>query len=191
MRWIFRVLPIALVLGLSLAIWRSGSLPDARTLTRTIVVRTSAAEAYERLARIRGWEGWYIPPGQGEFEGPDMGAGGTLAMTSEEDGARRRLQLVATSSVPPIEVVYTFPDVDQLPYEIEGRFRLEALDAGRTRVVSSQALRSRAPDEDWMARTGERWFLFLLADRFVGSILDRELQNLKAALEGGTLPAAQ
>lgn len=144
---------------------------------------------FDRLARIRKWSGWYLPPGEGQFEGPELGAGGTLVVAAPEDGAQRRLRLVSTSSVPPMEVVYTFPDVDQLPYEIEGRFELEPADGG-TKVRSSQSLRSRAAEDDWMARTGERWFLSIMADRFVGSILDRELQNLKAAAEGRPVPAA-
>lgn len=183
MRWVFKLLPLALFVFIAAGILRARSLPRERTLEREIIIEAPRTEVYRRLATISGWRGWYVPPGEGRFEGPASGPGATLVI--EAEGQTRRLQLTETSS--PSFVTYTFPDMDAMPYEIRGTFDLSDLDPRRTRVISRQALRGRAGDSEWMSLAGERWFLSVLADRFVGSILERELHNLKGAIEG--LPA--
>jgi hypothetical protein len=182
MRRFFKALPVALLVLVVSVIAGASQLPRSRTLERSLVIEAPAAEVYGHLAHIRKWRGWYVGPDAGTFEGPEHGAGGVLVVRDPESRELRRLELVATSS--PTHVAYRFPEADQAPYDIEGHFDLQVLGPERTRVVSRQKLRARAGDDAWLARTGERWFLYAFADRFVGSILLRELHNLKAAVEG-------
>lgn len=181
MRWVFRVLPVVLMVALVTLVLMANSLPERRTLQRSVVIEAPVADVYRRVGYIRGWEGWYVPPQVGRFEGPEHGAGGTLIVDDEESNEVRRLVLTETSS--PGFVWYEMPDKDQNPYDIRGGFALKATKDGQTLVTSSQELISRTSD-DWMARTGERWFLYGFADTLVGTVLERELHNLKGAVEG-------
>lgn len=188
MRWPFKVLPLVVFAAVVLAIASARWLPESRVLERSVVIAASPEEVYEHLAQIRKWRGWYVAPGVGRFEGPALGAGGTLIIEDQEAQELRRLEITGTST--PSLVKYRFPEKDQTPYDIEGRFELRPRSgpsAGgstpATEVVSYQRLRSRANPGSWMALAGERWFLYLLADRLVGPILERELHNLKGVVE--------
>lgn len=186
MRWFFKILPLALLVLVVGGLLGARNLPRARRLERSLIIEAPQLEVYRRLAIIERWRGWYVPPDKGRFEGPAEGPGATLVLTTE--GAVRRLRLTETSS--PSRVAYTFPYMDDMPYEIEGSFAVESIGPDQSRVTSTQALRGRAEDSEWMSMAGERWFLALLADRFVGSILERELHNLKGAIEGLPPPHA-
>ena len=181
MRWFFRILPVALALVLVAGLLIARGLPKTSTLERDLVIEAPPAVVYEHLARIRRWSGWYVAPDAGRFEGPEIGAGGTLILVDPEAQEMRRLELVKTSS--PSEVAYRFPEVEQLPFDVAGSFHLSEAGSGRTLVTSRQHLTARAPEDAWMSLASERWFLYLMADRFVGSILERELHNLKQAVE--------
>lgn len=182
MRPLFVALPVTLCLALLLGIGWAQRLPESQSVERSLTIRASPSTVYGHVAHIRRWPGWYIPPGSGRFEGPEDGTGGTLILFDEEAREVRRLELVSTSS--PSEVVYRFPNQEQVPFAIEGRFEFARDDAGYTRVTSRQALTALADSGNWFGTASERWFLFLMADRFVGSILDRELHNLKGVVEG-------
>ena len=188
MRGFFKFLPIGLLAAIVASITYAQFLPTTRTLKRSVTIEASSpAQVYDHIAHIRKWSGWYVPPGAGRFEGPELGAGGTLILIDPQDQEMRRLQLVETSS--PSLVKYHFPEAEQLPFDISGWFQLET-EQSKTRVTSYQQLTARAANSAWMAATGERWFLYLFADRFVGSILERELHNLKSAVENKTAPSS-
>lgn len=177
MRLFFRLLPVALLLFIGGALLFGQSLPSEMTLRRSLLIEASPAEVFERVGRIRGWQGWYVPPEAGIFEGPE-GTGGALVVEDEETGEPHRIVLTETSS--PTLVRYAFPKRDQDPFEIDGSFELKAVPEG-TEVTSSQQL--VAKDGGFMRNAGSRWFLKLLADNLIGSILERELHNLKSVLE--------
>ncbi len=178
MRTGFRILPIALFSVVLGGVAIAGWLPESLVLERRVEVEAPPAAVLERLVAIERWRGWYLPPGEGRVEGPARGAGGALVLEDPEAGELRRIVLTETSSA---GVAYRFPEKDQTPFDIEGRFSVEAGPPGTSRVTSRQSLRARSTA--WMARAGERWFLSLLADRLIGSVLERELENLKRAVE--------
>ena len=179
MRLLFRILPVALLVLIAAGLIAGQSLPEERVIARSIVIEAAPARVFERVGRIRGWQGWYVAPdAEARFEGPE-GAGGALVVADETSGEERRLVLTETSS--PSLAVYAFPSVEGMPFEIEGRIEVEADPAG-SRVTSSQRL--LAQSSGFMIRAGERWFLAALAPNLIGSILERELHNLTGAVEG-------
>ncbi|MBX2812155.1 MAG: SRPBCC family protein [Myxococcales bacterium] len=181
MRSIFAVLPVLLLLVVAGGIVSAQYMDTERTIERQVVIDANIAQVYARVARIRQWAGWYIPPEAGRFEGPEWGAGGTLVIVDPENQEQRRLELVKTSS--PTMVGYQFPEAEHLPYDIVGSFHFEKVRSDSTRVLSRQQIKARASDQEWTRAAGERWFLRMLANRMIGSILERELSNLKNAVE--------
>lgn len=186
MRPFFKALPIILLLLVAAGVGIGQILPDERTIARRLTIDAEPAEVFDRVGRIRGWSGWYVAPdAEARFEGPE-GSGGALVVVDENTGEERRLVLTETSS--PSLAVYAFPQVEAMPFEIEGRFEIRPEGDGRATVRSAQRLRGRAGGI--FAQAGGRWFLAVLAPNLIGSILERELHNLKAAVEGRPLPAA-
>lgn len=181
MRRVFLFMPITLLVLVVLCIASAQYMTAERTIERSLTIEAPIHQVYPRIAHIRQWSGWYIPPEAGRFEGPEVGAGGTLIMVDPESQEVRRLMLTETSS--PSSVGYKFPDKDQLPFSITGVFELETVAKG-TQVTSRQHLAAQSPSDQWTRIAGERWFLYGFANPFVGSILERELLNLKKAIEG-------
>ena len=186
MRSVFMFLPVALLLLIAGGIGSARFMNTQRTIERSLIINTPVARVYNRLSHIRQWSGWYVPPETGRFEGPEQGPGGTLIVSDPESEEIRRLKLVETSS--PSLVTYTFPQGDlsaksQLPFDIKGSFHLVPHTSTHTRIISRQKLTAKTPDSEWVSAAGERWFLYIFADFLVGSVLERELHNLKGALE--------
>lgn len=185
MRLLFRILPIGLLLLIALGVLTGRQLPAEHEVARSLFIEAPPPAVFDRVGRIRGWEGWYVPPGEGRFEGPE-GEGGVLVVEDEETGETLRLELTETSS--PTRVRYRFPHGPEDPFRIDGRFELEAVEGG-TRVTSVQHL--RAQSDGWLRAAGERWFLRMLANNLIGSVLSRELDNLRREVLGLPPPGAE
>lgn len=182
MRRILIALPLLILAVMAAGILGGQWLDAERRISRELRIEAPIAEVYARVGRIRGWEGWYVPPdGGATFEGPEEGAGGQVVVRDDKSGALRMLELTETSS--PTLVRYRFPEESGMPFQIDGRFELEPVE-GATLVRSEQHLVSMAKRSQWTRLASERWFLQALSNSLIGSILERELHNLKSAVEG-------
>ena len=184
MRRLLRILPLLLLIAVLSMLMFARAIPSTKRLERQILIYSPHAQVFKKLGQIREWEGWYVPPGVGKFEGPKVGPPGTLSVYDETTKQSVSVQLTFTSST---SIKYKFPDRNEAPFDIEGEFQIEIMSPNKVKVTSIQRLASRSENSSYIAMTGERWFLYVFADRFIGSIMQKELSNLKTVTEGGSI----
>ncbi|MEM1023809.1 MAG: SRPBCC family protein [Myxococcota bacterium] len=173
-----RILPPLFFIALGAFAWWISTLPEDMKIERSLHVEAEPQAVFERVAYIRRWEGWFVGQDQEvRFQGPDGGPGGVLVMTVEE----RDVTLVLTETSTPSAVRYQFweggPDAKvDADMKTQGEIAIAASDGGATVSIIEEA---------HIGGTFGRWMVYLLGDFMVGSILERQLHNLKSALETG------
>jgi hypothetical protein len=178
MKNVLRALPPLVFISLGALAWYISTLPPDMKVERSLEIAADPSAVFERVAHIRRWEGWFAGEEQDlRFEGPASGPGGRLVMTIEEQEVT--LELTATST--PSAVHYHFweggPEAEVDPDQrTQGRIAIEASEGGSQVTISEEA---------HIGGTLGRWIVHMMGDFMVGSILERQLHNLKSALETG------
>jgi len=178
MKNVLRALPPLVLIGLGALAWFISTLPPEMKVERSLEMAAEPKVVFERVAHIRRWKGWFAGEEQAvRFEGPSGGPGGRLVMTVEEQDVT--LELTETST--PSAVRYHFweggPDADvDADQRTRGEIAIEETELGARVTITEEAHVG--------GRLG-RWIVYLMGDFMVGSILERQLHNLKSALETG------
>ncbi len=178
MRSFFKFLPLGLLVVIIAARIYAQNLPEDFAVERRLEMEVSRDQAFAQVASIKNWQNWYVDKDAGpRISGPEVGKGGKLTIKDQESNEDRSVEIVSTSSTGPTAVVeYHLPHAQADTLKLKCTFSFEALSENKTLVISRQE--AKATD------LPTKFYGHVFANDVIGSMLMRELHNLKGELEG-------
>jgi carbon monoxide dehydrogenase subunit G len=153
--------------------------PDRFTVSRSLVVAAPPAEVFSRINELRNWEAWspwakLDPDAERNYEGPQAGAGASVAWSGGETAGVGRMTIVESRPYESIELKLDMRR--RFVGSNDVSFRLIPEEGG-TRVVWTISGRSGLAVK--FSNLVGIW------DKIVGGEFERGLANLNASLAKG------